>query len=317
MIKDKEYPATHSNDTAWFCVDLDGNVAVFDIEENGPTPNEFEGQHDIVDLMIECLPSHTEENIYDLPLTDAQIKPILLPHHIEEDDWEGGYNYYWMDTIIKLDMKKYDVLRKVLAHRPGTTPIAHKPGLAVCFSRKNGYFYLDLFDNKEGIEELKRANAILEIYTAPFQMSPYEDDYENEDDEYEGQGTGETFEPFSEYPFFLYHQDYDNNVHPAEKVNNPVEPLHISQLPEALQAKAIKLHLHFNDTPAIQLAEHLDIGAVWTVTYEYKGKYWKQLGSPRGGHLYYCTKFKEFMDSEEMEKTIASGEAVETNWNNY
>ena len=26
---------------------------------------------------------------------------------------------------------------------------------------------------------------------------------------------------------------------------------------------------------------------------------------------------KEFMDSEVMEKAIASGEAVETNWNNY
>ena len=124
-------------------------------------------------------------------------------------------------------------------------------------------------------------------------------------------------EPFSKYPFFLYHQDYGNNVHPAERVNNPVEPLHISQLPEVLQAKAKKLHLHFRETPAIQLAEHLDIGAVWTVTYEYKGKYWKQLGSPRGGHLYYCTKYKEFMDSEVMEKAIASGEAVETNWNNY
>jgi hypothetical protein len=212
-------------------------------------------------------------------------------------------------------MKKYDVLRKVLAHRPGTRPIDHKPGLAVCFSRKNGYFYLDLFDNKEGIEELKKANAILEIYTAPFQFSPYEDNYEDEEDE--GQGVGGTYELFSEYPFFLYHQDYGNNVHPAERINNPVEPLHIGQLPEGLQRKIKKLHLHFNETLAIQLAEHLDIGSVWTVTYEYKGKYWKQLGSPHGGHLYYCSKYNEFMDSEVMEKAIASGEAVESNWNNY
>lgn len=28
MKTDKEYPATHSSDTAWFCVDMDGNVAV-------------------------------------------------------------------------------------------------------------------------------------------------------------------------------------------------------------------------------------------------------------------------------------------------
>ena len=50
MLIDKEYPATHSNDTAWFCVDLDGNIAVFDIEENGPTPNDFEGEHCIADF---------------------------------------------------------------------------------------------------------------------------------------------------------------------------------------------------------------------------------------------------------------------------
>ncbi len=312
MKTSKEYPATHSSDTAWFCVDLDGNVAVFDIEEDGPRPNDFEGQHCIADLMTECLPSHTEENIYDFPLTDVQIKPMLLPHIFDEDIWKDGYNFYWSETIIKLDMKQYDVLHKVLAHRSGSRPIEHKPGLAVCFSRKNGYFYLDMFNNREGVEELKKADAILEIYTAPFQFSPYEDDYEDEE-----KGTGAFSKPFNDYPFFLYHQDYGNNVHPAERVNNPVEPLRISQLPELLQAKAKKLHLHFRETPAIQLAEHLDIGAIWTVTYEYKGKYWKQLGSPRGGHLYYCAKNKEFMDSEEMEKAIASGEAVETNWNNY
>ena len=320
MKTNKEYPATHSSDTAWFCVDLDGNVAVFDIEEDGPTPNDFEWGHCIADMMTECLPSHTEENIYDFPLTDAQIKPMLLPHIFEEDIWNNGYNYYWMDTIIKLDMKKYDVLRKILAHRPGTNPVEHKPGLAVCFSRKNGYFYLDLFDNKEGVEELKKTNAILEVYSAPFDISPYDDDYEDGEDEDandEEKSAGELCKSFSEYPFFLYHQDYGNNMHPAERVNNPVEPLHISQLPEVLQAKAKKLHLHFSETPAIQLAEHLDIGAVWTVTYEYKGKYWKQLGSPRGGHLYYCSKSREFMDTKVMEKAIASGEAMETNWNNY
>ena len=41
--------------------------------------------------------------------------------------------------------------------------------------------------------------------------------------------------------------NYGNNMHPAERVNTPVEPLHISQLPEVLQAKAKKLHLHFRE----------------------------------------------------------------------
>lgn len=29
----KEYPATHSMSTAWYCVDEDGNVWIFDIED--------------------------------------------------------------------------------------------------------------------------------------------------------------------------------------------------------------------------------------------------------------------------------------------
>ena len=36
MITGKEFPSTHSMDTAWFAVDLDGNVAIFQFEEEGP-----------------------------------------------------------------------------------------------------------------------------------------------------------------------------------------------------------------------------------------------------------------------------------------
>ena len=38
MKTNKEYPATHSMSTAWYCVDEDGNVGIFDIEDNGPVP---------------------------------------------------------------------------------------------------------------------------------------------------------------------------------------------------------------------------------------------------------------------------------------
>ena len=34
MITDKEYPATHSMATSWYCVDEDGNVGIFDIDDN-------------------------------------------------------------------------------------------------------------------------------------------------------------------------------------------------------------------------------------------------------------------------------------------
>lgn len=38
MIVDKEYPATHSMSTAWYGIDLEGNVALFEFNENGPVP---------------------------------------------------------------------------------------------------------------------------------------------------------------------------------------------------------------------------------------------------------------------------------------
>ena len=34
MKTNKEYPATHSMSTAWYCVDEDGNVGIFDIDDN-------------------------------------------------------------------------------------------------------------------------------------------------------------------------------------------------------------------------------------------------------------------------------------------
>ena len=38
MFIDKEYPATHSMSTGWFVADKDGNIAIFDFNENGPIP---------------------------------------------------------------------------------------------------------------------------------------------------------------------------------------------------------------------------------------------------------------------------------------
>lgn len=38
MKFDKEYPATHSMETAWYAADEDGNVALIMYNDNGPVP---------------------------------------------------------------------------------------------------------------------------------------------------------------------------------------------------------------------------------------------------------------------------------------
>ena len=97
MIKDKEYPATHSMSTAWFCADLDGNVAIIDIDDDGPVPVGTGGYNEgtyVYEIWSETLPTHTEERMYDLPLTDEQIVPLLLPKVDENDIWTEDDGIY-------------------------------------------------------------------------------------------------------------------------------------------------------------------------------------------------------------------------------
>ena len=64
MKIDKEYPATHSMDTAWFVTDLDGNVAIFQFEEDGPGPIPFTDLH--TDELIPML-GETKDGISVMP----------------------------------------------------------------------------------------------------------------------------------------------------------------------------------------------------------------------------------------------------------
>ena len=73
MKTDKEYPATHSMDTAWFVSDLDGNVAIFQFEEDGPGPIPFTDLH--TDELIPML-GDEKDGISVMPFTKDQITEL-------------------------------------------------------------------------------------------------------------------------------------------------------------------------------------------------------------------------------------------------
>lgn len=200
MKTNKEYPATHSMSTAWFCADMDGNVAIIDIDDDGPVPVGTGGYNEgtyVYEIWSETLPTHTEERIYDLPLTDEQIAPLLLPKDDEKDIWtedDGMYaNSYWDNVIVKIDMSKLDILRVDLSQQDKYG--YYISSNAICLSRKRGLFHLDLDYDREAVKVLEDAGAILEVYNAPSIWPVYNDDDEP---------------PYNmkDYPFFLYHQDY-------------------------------------------------------------------------------------------------------------
>ena len=79
MIIDREYPATHSMSTAWYCVDEDGNVGIFDICDYGPVPDDSESDGNVDDMFWHDLSSKGEDGVRDLNLTMEQISPMLMP----------------------------------------------------------------------------------------------------------------------------------------------------------------------------------------------------------------------------------------------
>ena len=117
MKIDKEYPATHSMATAWYCVDEDGNVGVFDIEDNGPVPRKGAREEFIDDLLFDKFVKGDRSKIREIPLTKEQIKCLLHYKHKSKEQWRNNHgqwvNYDWVGLIVRIDMKKYYVLEEV------------------------------------------------------------------------------------------------------------------------------------------------------------------------------------------------------------
>lgn len=303
MKIDKEYPATHSMSTAWFCADMEGNVAIIDIEDDGPVPVGTGGYNDgthIWETWEDVMPSHTEERIYDLPLTDEQIVPMLLPIGDEKDVWTREYGRYinkqWADLIAKIDLGKLDILRKVLSHKDeNNLYLSPNP---ICISRSQGLFFMDLGNDKEAVDTLLQEEVVLELYKAPRIWPAYNDD-------------GNLLDGIKHFPFFLYHQDYTPGFLPAERMTMPQFPLKVTQLSVELQKNIKTLPLRFSENKYILLAEHIPVYGAYTAQYKYDGKIWDMLAKDDKEVVYYNTESHTIIDDMTMKSLIEKGEARE------
>lgn len=305
MKTNKEYPATHSMSTAWFCSDLDGNIAIIDIEDDGPVPVGTGGYNEgtyVYEIWSETMPTHTEDRIYDLPLTDEQIAPLLLPKDEEKDvRTEECVNRYWDNVIVKIDMSKLDVLRVALSHKDEDGHYISSN--AICLSRERGLFHLDLDYDREAVKVLQDAGAILKVYSAPSIWPIYNDD-------------DEPLYDMKDYPFFLYHQDFTPGFLPAERITSPRFPLKVEQLSKEQQAKIKTLPLKFSESKFILLAEHVPVWGAFTTQYKYDGKIWDVLAKNDKEVVYYNTSTHSIIEEETMKSLIENGEAeMMDSWN--
>ncbi len=303
----KEYPATHSMSTAWYCVDEDGNVGIFDIDDDGPVPVNDYKQNEVNEVFWEDFSSEGEDIIKSLNLSEEQVKPMLAEPYDERGVWEqdkyGCGNPAWMEVIIKIDMSKYDVLLQAASLEKDHY---YHPK---CISMNQGLFYVDFFFNKKGVELLEDNHVILAKYKAPYYETPF---YDSEPDEIK-----HIERNIQKFPLFIYHQDYCPNYEPATRLTNPKYPLRIEQLPKNIQETIKKLPLKFKEHDRIQLAELLPVEGIWSPRYVYNNRIWWQLASSKEGKIYYNVSTRTIIQGEKMDSLLAEGKAEEWDYHKH
>lgn len=308
MIIDKEYPATHSMETAWYCVDEEGNVGIFQIEDNGPVPEDYEYGGDPDSLFWYGFSSSDEGMIRHLPLTAEQIEPLLVPKTEPKGDWDNSYgresNIWWNNVIIKIDMNNLPLLEKALTLNPDEREYDGKK--AVCISESEGLFLVQMDNNKKGVSLLEENDVIIAVYETPdyWLHEPYDkDEIVNED--------------YKLYPVYLYWQDYWPYAGAAARYFEPRYPLKISQLPKEIQAKAFRIPLKFKDTDTIQLAEYMPVKVSGCPEFVYDGKLWSLLKMSDDTCSYYCQKVHKLIPESEFNIYIAEGKAEEWDYDKH
>ena len=101
----QEYPATHSMSTAWYFVDEDDNVAIYDIHDNGPKPRGVEEELGIGELCFD-LPVKDINGIKTLNLTDEQVVAFFEGHWMKRIHKQQ----FWWDVIVQIDVNRLNSL---------------------------------------------------------------------------------------------------------------------------------------------------------------------------------------------------------------
>ncbi|MDD7462766.1 MAG: hypothetical protein PUK67_09930 [Prevotellaceae bacterium] len=102
--------------TSWYCVDEDGHVGIFDIDDNGPVPVGEYRENCVDEVFYEDF-TFEDAQFKRLHLSSDQIFQMLEPMDME-DVWEEiGFdneqiNSSWREIIVQIDMDKFDIFKK-------------------------------------------------------------------------------------------------------------------------------------------------------------------------------------------------------------
>ena len=153
MLIDKEYPATHSMFTNWYFVDESDEVAIFEIEDNGPVPRGVQEDLSAGELIYDY-PRIEESGMKRLNLTDEQVQ------HMFEDLWQEKIDKRasWYDVVLQIDVARekefLEYLQRIRKWRTGKykykDEVSEESFVPICLSKKFGIYLVDIGTWKYG-----------------------------------------------------------------------------------------------------------------------------------------------------------------------
>lgn len=243
MKQTKEYPATHSMDTAWYIADEDGNVGIVDFNDNGPVPWQAE-QTSVEELVFGHEEDYKTKEYILVELTNEQIDELMLtPHSPEEED-------LWLDCIIQIDAEKENEFLE-LAKNPDFD-------LEFCVSKERGLYSIDAYHctsetQKDGKYQILESSSLKKMLDKKIILQVFRKQDFWMNDEWKDEKVIHT-KVFDTAPYYIFHQPYWTGFLP-ECMNVPEHPVKLEQLPEKLRRRVLRLPVKFKETKNFQIAE--------------------------------------------------------------
>lgn len=245
MKKDKEYPATHSMSTSWYIVDEEGNVGIFDFNENGPVPRRVE-QTGIEDLVLGHCEDWDKHSYLPIALSKEQIEELLdNPRKPEDID-------YWDHVIVKIDLNKESAFLEYAKNADFS--------IDFCISKKMGLYQISCGDSMvyasgKSATHVRFRSTLRKVLEEGMILYVYDVKDLYIDDVFDSESGKVTYEKsFDNIPYYIYSQPYWTEFLP-ERINVPVHPVKIDQLPEEMKRRAYRVPVCFKDTKSFQIAE--------------------------------------------------------------
>lgn len=275
MILDKEYPATHSMSTAWYCVDEDDNVAIFSCEDNGPKPHGVKEDIGVGELCFD-VPVENVEGIKYLNLTDEQVLELFTGQWKEK----VSKKQWWHDVVLQIDLNReadfFEYIKRVRKWRLTHCKygISEDEFIPKCLSKKYGIYLVSIPTFRDGLKNRHAKYLLKNKIVLRFCDTPYDlwDD-----------------SPFIRtFPYYLYDNEYDSAL-PHKRRNLPKFPVKLNQIPEPWRSRVIKLKLKFVEAENIQIAEKtLCYSSSWLLD-AYNGFFYAKAVMPSGEECYILT----------------------------